>query len=201
MRPRARRALLLAIAFLAPLLAVNLGVVARAAPLTHDAPTAPPMGTAIVLGALVRDTAPSPVLEDRLACAADLHARGKVRKILVTGDHGREGYDETDAMAAWLVAHGVPEADVVRDHAGFRTLDSMDRAKHVFGVEQAIVCTQAFHLPRSLFLARSFGIDAVGVPADRRTYRGAVWNQARESVARPIAFAERLAGRRAHHTR
>jgi SanA protein len=88
------------------------------------------------------------------------------------------------------VARGIPASDVIEDHAGFRTMDSMHRARAVFGVHDAIVCTQAFHLPRALYLARSFGIDAVGVVADRRPYRGAVWSAVRETIARPIAFIE-----------
>lgn len=182
---------------------VTPGVVAlgawafMAAASRHDvhpsAEAAPPRAVAIVLGAKVwADGAPSQVLEDRLRCAEDAYRRGRVHAILVTGDHGAPEYDETSAMKDWLVARGVPRADVIADHAGFRTLDSMHRANAVFGVSDAIVCTQAFHLPRALFLARSFGIDAVGVIADRRVYRGAAWNGVREAVARPIAMVEVL---------
>jgi SanA protein len=151
----------------------------------------PVRDVAIVPGAKVWKQIPSHVLEDRLLCAEALYRAGKVRRILVTGDHGTKGYDETTTMERFLLARGIPAEDVVKDHAGFRTLDSMHRARQVFGIDDAIVCTQAFHLPRALFLARSFGIDAVGVEADRRTYRGAAWNAARETVARTVAVLER----------
>lgn len=160
------------------------------------AETAPPRTIAIVPGAGVwADGTPSHILEDRLRCAETAYREGRVQGVLVTGDHGTTSYDETGTMARWLVARGMPKADVIEDHAGFRTMDSMHRARAVFGVRDAIVCTQAFHLPRALFLARSFGIDAVGVVADRRPYRAAAWSLVREAIARPVALVEvRLLG-------
>lgn len=132
---------------------------------------APARTAAIVLGARVyQDGRPSPMLEDRLETARALYVAGKVRRILVSGDHGTRGYDEVNGMHRWLVSHGVPERDVFLDHAGLRTLDTMERAAKVFAVRDAIVCTQQFHLARAVFLARRAGIDAVGVVADRRRY-------------------------------
>jgi SanA protein len=141
----------------------------------------PPRAVAIVLGARVfADGTPSPILEDRLATALDLYRLGRVRRILVTGDNGSDRYDEVTVMQRWLLAHGVDPAHVQRDHAGFRTLDSMARAAQVFRVRHAVVCTQRFHLARSMFLARRYGLDAVGAEADRRPYQHA----ARDGPAR-----------------
>ena len=144
---------------------------ASAAHVVRKVADAPARTVAIVLGARVyQDGRPSPMLEDRLETARALYVAGKVRRILVSGDHGTRGYDEVNGMHRWLVAHGVPERDVFLDHAGLRTLDTMERAARVFEVRDALVCTQEFHLARAVFLARRAGIDAVGVVSDRRRY-------------------------------
>lgn len=188
------RAALLGLAALATyVIAANTFVIARAAPHTFGADDVPSRSVAIVLGAKVAHGEPSAVLADRLQCAEELHRSGRVGKILVTGDRSSPGYDEPTVMAAWLRAHGVPDEDVLIDPAGFRTHDSMQRAAAVFGVKDAIVCTQAFHLSRAIVLARGFGIDAVGVPADRRPYRGARRFALRETISRAFAFAEQTA--------
>ncbi len=148
----------------------------------------PPRAVAIVLGAgLSRDGRPSVVLLDRLETSLDLYRRGKVRRLLVTGDNGTDQYDEVTAMERWLVAHGVDPRHVQRDHAGFRTLDSMVRAVKVFQVRHAVVVTQRFHMARSLFLARDAGLDAVGAVADRRPYHYARRYALRELGARAVA--------------
>ena len=146
---------------------------------------------AIVPGARVYASgSPSRVLEDRLATALELYRRGAVRRILVTGDNGAATYDEVTVMKRWLVAHGVPDEHVVRDHAGFRTLDSMVRAVKVFQVERAVVCTQRFHLARALFLARYAGLDAIGAVSDRRPYEHGRRDESREILARAAAVLD-----------
>ncbi|MEN3303888.1 MAG: hypothetical protein V7603_90 [Micromonosporaceae bacterium] len=124
----------------------------------------PPAPVALVLGAQVYDSGqPSPFLANRLDLARRLYEMGKVRAILVSGDHGRPDYDEPDAMRAWLVAHGVPERKVVADYAGFDTYDSCARARRIFGVTRAIVVTQNYHLARAVSLCRHLGVDTDGV--------------------------------------
>lgn len=146
---------------------------------------------AIVLGARVMpDGEPSTSLRDRLYVAKELYKRGKVKKILVTGDHGTRGYNEVRAMYAWLREHGVPASRIYVDHAGLRTLDSMRRAENIFKIKEAIVCTQEFHLARSIYLAESYGIDAVGVIADQRVYAKRKANRQREFIARVVAFLD-----------
>jgi vancomycin permeability regulator SanA len=126
-----------------------------------DVPAAP---VALVLGAQVYpDGTPSPFLAARLEIARQLYADGKVRAILVSGDHMHWEYNEPGVMFQWLLAHGVPTEKIVLDHAGFDTYDSCARANRVFGVKKAIVVTQMFHLPRAVTLCRHLGIDATGV--------------------------------------
>ncbi len=105
----------------------------------------------------------NPFFEHRLDAAAALFRAGKVRCLLVSGDHGTRYYNEVEAMREGLVKRGVPYAKIALDHAGFRTLDSMVRAKKVFGINSAVIVTDDFHLPRSLYLAGYNGIDAVGL--------------------------------------
>lgn len=159
---------------------------------------APARTVAIVLGALVyRSGRLSETVEDRVACGLALYQNGKVRRVLVSGDHGRKDYDEVNAMGAALLRGGVRREHLFLDHAGFRTLDSMDRARRVFGVRDAIICSQRFHLPRSVYLARRLGIDAVGVVSDRRRYRGELYNNVREPLARAAAVLDIALGREA----
>ncbi len=146
---------------------------------------------ALVLGARVyADGAVSAVLEDRLQTALDLYQEGRVPRILVSGDHRTDGYDEVNAMRAWLEARGVPREDIFLDHAGLDTYSSMARARDVFHVRRVLVATQRFHLPRALYIARALGLTADGVPADRRRYPGALYSETREIASRTRAFLD-----------
>jgi SanA protein len=148
---------------------------------------------AIVLGAAVRPGGkPSDALRDRLEAALSLYRLGRVSQILVSGDGQQRSHDEVGVMRSYLQTHGVPESAVREDPLGLRTLDSMTRAKALFGVSRAVVCTQAFHLPRSLYLARASGIDAVGLVSDQRVYRGAIYNGLREWFASTAAIIDVL---------
>ncbi|MBI5512963.1 MAG: YdcF family protein [Deltaproteobacteria bacterium] len=189
---RWRRPLALGLVVGAALASLPFVLDAREAPYLYNRPEAvPARAVALVLGARVLpDGTPGALLADRLAAARALYLRGTVRRVLVSGDHGRVGYDEVNAMRRWLVAHEVPSSAVVLDHAGFRTLDSMDRAARVFGVRSAVVCTQRFHLPRAVFLARSRGLDAVGLAADGRGGPGSRTDRLRERVAVARALAD-----------
>jgi vancomycin permeability regulator SanA len=133
-------------------------------------PAAP---VALVLGAQVYpDGNPSPFLAARLEIARQLLAAGKVRAILVSGDHMDWGYNEPGAMFQWLVDRGVPSQRIVLDHAGFDTYDSCARAREVFGVSKAVVVTQSYHIDRAVTLCHRLGVDATGVGDDTvRIYR------------------------------
>ena len=146
----------------------------------------PPRVWAIVPGAAVHDDGtPSPALVDRLDAARALFAAGRVQRIYVSGD-GRD--HEDGVMARWLADHGVPDAAIVRDPVGYRTRTTMTDA-YAFGIRDAIVCTQAFHLPRSVLWARHVGIDAVGLVADRLWDRQTL-SRLREVFARTFATVE-----------
>jgi SanA protein len=147
---------------------------------------------AIVPGALVNaDGTMSTMLADRVRRAAELWHAGKVDRVLVSGDHHRWAYDEPDTMRKALVRQGVPGRVVFEDHAGFDTWATMVRARSVFGVRDAVVVTQGFHLPRALFLAREAGIEAEGLTADLHPYGvQGVRSDAREVLSRVKAVAD-----------
>ncbi len=160
-----------------------------------DTPSAP---VALVLGAEVYPGGePSPFLAARLEIARQLLAAGKVRAILVSGDHGRWEYNEPGAMFRWLVARGVPAQRVALDHAGFDTYDSCARARRIFGVTRAIVVTQSYHIDRAVALCRHLGVDADGVADDSvRIYREPWRNSAvRERGAVVKAVLDSVSGR------
>lgn len=133
--------------------------------------TSPGGNIAIVFGAgLLRDGTPSPVLRDRVSTAAQLYFAGKAQKILMSGDNRFIDYNEPASMQAYAVDLGVPPDAIVLDYAGRRTYDTCYRARHIFGLEEAILVTQKYHLPRALFTCNGIGLKSTGVAADMRTY-------------------------------
>ncbi len=159
---------------------------------TGNVADVPQTEVAIVPGALVQpDGRMSTMLGDRVEEAAALWHAGKVKKILVSGDHGSWKYDEPDTMRKALVRAGVPPRDVFEDHAGFDTWATMVRAHNVFGVRRAVVVTQGFHMARALYLADEAGIEATGLTSDLHPYgfQGAK-SDVREVLSRVKAVAD-----------
>jgi len=133
---------------------------------------APAERVAVVFGAgLQRDGSPSPVLFDRVATAADLYHSGKVSKLLLSGDNRFLNYNEPQAMFEAARGLGVPADAMVLDYAGRSTYDTCYRARAIFGLTRAVLVTQAFHLPRALYLCDALGLETEGVIADRRIYQ------------------------------
>ena len=136
-------------------------------------------------------------LTRRLDAARALYERGAVDVVLVSGDNGTAQHDEPTAMLDWLVDHGVPADHVVRDHAGFDTHDSCVRAHDVFGVRDAVVVTQDYHVRRALFSCTAAGISVTGVGVSSvsvRPVQAAVW-RARELPASWRAAWDAVTGR------
>ena len=203
--PRPRRRVLLRTAVivvalvLAPALWVQVVGQTRVRPGVSDVSRT---DVAIVLGAGLRpDGTPSTYLRRRLDAAAELYARGTVGAILVSGDNSTTQHDEPTAMRDWLVGLGVPEDRVVRDFAGLDTHDSCVRAHEVFGVTDAVVITQDYHLRRALFSCREAGIDVVGLGVSSTSVEPikAVLYRVREIPASIKAAWDALTGREPAH--
>ncbi len=144
----------------------------------------------LILGAGVWGENPSPMLEDRLLQGIELYNKNVSSKIIVSGDHGQDNYDEVNIMKKYLIERGVPSEDIFMDHAGFCSYDSMYRAKDIFEAKNIVIVTQKYHLYRSLYIANALGLNAFGVGSDSRKYQGESFREAREIAARDKDFVK-----------
>jgi vancomycin permeability regulator SanA len=135
----------------------------------------PAKPVAIVFGAAVyRNGQLSPMLAARVQRAAEAYRLGRVQKILMTGDNSRTDYDEVTAMKRYAVALGVPAEVIHLDYAGFSTYESCYRAREIFGIQDAIVITQGYHLARAVYTCAHLGMEIVGLETnDRGVYTAA----------------------------
>ncbi len=156
-------------------------------PAIYSQTEAPHRAVAIVFGAAVYNGRLSPILRDRVDTAVALYESGQVERLIMSGGIVVDGRDEPEAMKAYAVERGVAAEDVLTDHGGRRTYDTCFRARHVYDVRDAVLVTQAFHLPRAMLTCDALGIRAVGVVADQQPYRDARWYEARETAATLVA--------------
>lgn len=147
---------------------------------------------AIVFGAAVNPATllPSDILQDRIITAVDLYNKGKVGKIIMSGDNRVENYNEPIVMKRFGEILSVKEEDLIMDFAGRRTYDTCFRAKEIFGIDKAILVTQEYHLYRALYTCRALGIDVVGVSASRQEYKDQAYYNLREIPAILLAFLD-----------
>ncbi len=179
----------LAMFFIVGILRITMILNGRSSVFTID--QIPKAQAALVLGAgLLPDETPSDPLRDRIDTAVALYKAGRVEKLLMSGDNRFIYYNEPEAMKNYAISLGIPESDIVLDYAGRRTYDSCYRASAIFGLDEVIVITQNYHLPRALFLCNHLNLKAVGVPADSTHYlrhRYFYW-RAREILASLSAY-------------
>lgn len=148
-----------------------------------------PFDCILVLGCGVwDDNVPSPMLADRLARSVELYEAGVSDRLLMSGDHGRETYDEVNVMKDYAIEKGVLSEHIFMDHAGFSTYESMYRAKDIFQVKRVLIVTQEYHMYRAVYVARQLGLDAYGTSADQRQYAGDTYREFREILARNKDF-------------
>ena len=147
---------------------------------------------AVVLGCvrILKDGCRNQFYGYRIRAAAELYKAGKVKAIIVSGDNHIKGYDEPSDMKEDLVAAGIPAEKIVCDYAGFRTLDSVVRAREVFGAEKFIVVSQPFHVRRALFLAWGFECDAYGYAAEDVRGINSIMTLLREQLAKIAALMD-----------
>ncbi len=145
----------------------------------HNAISTPKRKVGLVLGC-----ARNIYFYHRANAASSLYKAGKIEFILVSGDNHVATYDEAGAMKASLIKRGVPEDRIVCDYAGFSTIDSIVRAKKVFGLTQFTVISQEFHVRRAIFIAKRKKIDAIGFCAVDVATRTGFRTRLREHLAR-----------------
>jgi SanA protein len=173
---------------------VSLSTANAIADRIEDAPGKP---VALLLGTSSKTASgrPNQFYQARIRAAAELFHSGKVQGILVSGDNATRWYNEPITMQKDLIAAGVPAEYITLDYAGFRTLDSVIRAKEVFGQNELVVVSQRFHAARAIFIARHFGIDASGYAAQDPEKWQLFGVRAREVLARVIAVLDIVSGR------
>jgi vancomycin permeability regulator SanA len=144
----------------------------------------------LVLGAGVHGTTLSHMLEDRVLTGISLYELGSAPKLLMSGDHGQDNYDEVNAMKDYAKNKGVPSEDIFMDHAGFSTYESMYRARDIFGCKKIIIISQKYHLHRAIYVAEYLGLEAYGVDSQLRPYAvdTNIYNTIREFLARNKEF-------------
>lgn len=139
----------------------------------------------IILGCQVKDDGSlSHMLRDRLMRGLEVYEADAAPKLLMSGDHGREEYDEVGAMKNYAIENGVPSENIFMDHAGFSTYETVYRAKEIFQADKVIIVTQEYHLYRALYIAEQLGVEAYGVSADLNRYAGQSMRDFREVLAR-----------------
>lgn len=156
----------------------------------------PQTKTALLLGTgkNLSNGMPNAYFYNRIQATADLYKSGKTQYIIVSGDNGTKDYNEPEDMQMELIKNEVPQDRIILDHAGFRTLDSVVRAKEIFGQTNLIIVSQKFHNERAVFLAQQNGIKAFGYnAADVNKYAGFKTN-AREYCAKAKAYWDLILG-------
>lgn len=147
----------------------------------------------------VRSGKSNPYFDNRIAAAAALYEAGKVKYILISGDNRRHNYNEPQAMKDSLLKRGVPKEALVLDFAGLRTLDSVVRSKEIFGQDSVTVISQQFHNERAIFLARHYGIHAIGYNAKDVDIQQGFKTQVRELLARVKVYVDFFTSKQPRH--
>ena len=139
----------------------------------------------VVLGAGVKaDGTPSDMLHDRVITGVGIVEAGSDAPLLMSGDNQHEDYNEVAAMVDLATSLSVPSEDIETDRWGLSTYGSLARAKEQYGARRIVIVTQQYHLYRALYIAEQLGLDAYGVSADVRIYRGQLYREIREVAAR-----------------
>lgn len=130
----------------------------------------------------------------RTEATVELYKKGKIDFVLVSGDNSRDSYDEPTDFKNELIKRGIPENKIYLDYAGFRTLDSVVRAKAIFGQDSITLISQEFHNERGIYLAEHYDIAAIGFNAKEPGGKYGFKTQAREYLARTKAVMDVLFG-------
>lgn len=169
--------------------------------LSDNGQSLPATRAALLLGTTpqLADGQPNLYFQYRIQAATELYRQGKIRHIIASGDHSRRHYNEPQAMRNALIAHGVPDHAITADYAGLRTLDSVVRARDIFGQTEYIIVSQPFHNERAVYLARQHDIEAYGYNARDVPHSWGFKTRLREYGARLKMFWDLLVGTEPKH--
>jgi SanA protein len=177
--------------FLVWIIGANWAIASNAGDKTFDSVSnCPKTKVGLVLGTSKtnRSGSENAYFTNRITAVVELYQAGKIEYILVSGDNGSADYDEPTDMKNALIERGIPKEKIHLDHAGFRTLDSMERALKVFGQKEVIVISQRFHNERAIYLGEHFGMTVYGYNAKDVKKMGGFKTYVREKFARMKVF-------------
>lgn len=149
----------------------------------------------IIFGAGINGDQPSKYLKDRLDAGILLYKSKRINKILLSGDNGRDEYDELTVMKNYCFRNGVDTTKIFIDYAGFDTYSTMYRAKHIFKIKKATLISQEYHLNRAIYIGQKLGIKSVGYSANNGEYHGYKYVCFREYLSRFKSFFDVLRNR------
>ena len=192
-------ALYLAIIGLIAIISVNYHVKSSTKKyIHHSLRRFPKNDVGIIFGAGINGDQPSKYLKDRLDAGILLYKAKRINKILLSGDNGREEYDELTVMKNYCQRHGVDTAKIFIDYAGFDTYSTMYRAKHIFKIKRATLISQKYHLNRAIYIGKQLGIKSVGYSANKGEYRGYEYACFREYLSAFKSFFDVVRNREPH---
>jgi len=152
----------------------------------------------IIFGAGIKDNQPSKYLKDRLDAGILLYKANRINKILLSGDNGRDEYDELTVMKNYCYQHGVDTTKIFIDYAGFDTYSTMYRAKHIFNIKKATLISQEYHLNRAIYIGNKLGIKSTGYSANQGEYKGYKYVTFREYLSTFKSFLDVIRNREPH---
>jgi SanA protein len=138
----------------------------------HTVNNLPKNEVGIIFGAGINGDQPSKYLKDRLDAGILLYKTHKIDKILLSGDNGRDEYDELTVMKTYCFNHGVDTTKIFIDYAGFDTYSTMYRASHIFKIKKATLISQEYHLNRAIYIGQKLGVKSIGFSANKGEYLG-----------------------------
>ena len=147
----------------------------------------------VVLGAGVKNNEPSPILKDRLDEGIKLYNEGISSKIIMSGDGTHQERNEVAVMKNYAIKQGIPEENIITDHYGLSTYDTIKNMKETYKLNKIVLVTQKYHLYRALYISDKYNIDSYGSPSDLRKHNGVLYREARELLARTKDFFKCLA--------
>jgi SanA protein len=163
--------------------------------ISHTLKRFPKNDVGIIFGAGINGNQPSKYLKDRLDAGILLYKAKRINKILLSGDNGRQEYDELTVMKNYCFTHGVDTTKIFIDYAGFDTYSTMYRAKHIFKIKKAALISQEYHLNRAIYIGQKLGIKSVGYSANKGEYLGYKYVTFREYLSIFKSFFDVLRNR------
>ncbi|MBO9585862.1 MAG: YdcF family protein [Flavobacterium sp.] len=164
----------------------------------YSAKKFPKNDVGIIFGAGINGNQPSKYLKDRLDAGIMLWKAKRINKILLSGDNGRDEYDELTVMKNYCYNHGVDTTKIFIDYAGFDTYSTMYRAKHIFKIKRATLISQKYHLNRAIYIGNQLGVKSVGYSANQGEYLGYKYVTFRECLSTFKSFLDVLRNREPH---